>query len=58
MTENEFIEMLKRHDWYYLYSDSQEIYRKGENSRAKINSVMEKQPELKKIYEKYIDENL
>lgn len=41
MTLKEFAAMLEKHDWYYVYSDDHRYYKKGSESRRKINEAME-----------------
>ena len=39
---NELEELLKNHDWYYLYSDDNRVYVKGHEERERINELVAK----------------
>jgi hypothetical protein len=59
ITKEKFIEMLKGHDWYYMYSDDNRYYTKGRDESAAIMAAMKGNKELGKIYEDYlIEKNL
>ncbi len=42
----EFEKLLKRHDWYYQFSDDQSVWRDGHDSEHKIQYLYDK---LKKV---------
>jgi hypothetical protein len=50
MTTEEFIEMLKKHDWYYQYSDDGSVYRAGDRQYQLIVIAKRGNPLLQKIY--------
>ena len=39
---NELEELLKNHDWYYLYSDDNRVYVKGHEERERIDELVAK----------------
>ena len=39
---NELEELLKNHDWYYLYSDDNRVYIKGRDERDRIDELVTK----------------
>jgi hypothetical protein len=53
MKKEEFIEMLKAHDWYYMYSDDHSVYCKGRDEITAIFEAMKENPEFGKLYEEY-----
>lgn len=40
---NEYTQLLKTHDWYYMYSDDHSVYKRGWEKAQKIQEL---QPEL------------
>jgi hypothetical protein len=56
MTTDEFLTMLRRHDWHYQRSDDPATYRAGGAVAARIESAMRANPELKEIYMRVIKE--
>lgn len=53
MSEEEFLKMLKAHDWYYQYSDDHRVWSKGRAESQAIFAAMKANPELGKIYQEY-----
>ncbi len=39
---NELEELLENHDWYYLYSDDNRVYQKGQSERDRIDELVKK----------------
>lgn len=39
MTNEEFFEKLKSHDWFYEYSDDHSVWRKGGKSLAELRAL-------------------
>ena len=58
MNEEEFLKLLKAHDWYYMYSDDHSVWRRGQNERDVIMNAMRANPELGKIYQNFTKENV
>ena len=52
MTVEEFEDLLKNHDWYYMYANG-EAYQKGKKESDKIQNLIRQNPELKKIYDEF-----
>lgn len=50
MLRNDFIQLLKKHDWYYQYSDDPRAYRKGREERFVIERMVSAQPEFVELY--------
>ena len=57
MNKPEFTEMLKAHDWYYERSDDHYYYSKGKKERDNIRAAIRENPELKIIFDKYVEEH-
>jgi len=49
----ELYELLKSHDWYYMYSDDMRVYRKGRDSMKRIEQMVLNDSELSDLYEAY-----
>jgi len=58
--EQEFTELVRKHDVMYFYSSDQAVYKRGQESLSKINSLAEKLPRkvVAKIWNARIDETL
>ena len=46
LVRKELEESLKRHDWYYNYSDDGSVWRAGQRSYERISSLMSKYAKL------------
>ena len=46
----EYTELLKKHDWYYDYSDDHSVYERGYRQRNKLHQLAE---EIDRDYELY-----
>lgn len=42
---------LNRHDWYYMYSDNDSVYRKGSENEARLARISKESPEHAKLWE-------
>jgi len=51
--EYEFFDMIKRHDYFYVYADDQLSYRKGKEGREKINLHIKAYPDDRWVWERY-----
>ena len=40
--KEQYLEMLRKHDWYYEYSDSNAVYEAGSRARTKILDMARK----------------
>jgi hypothetical protein len=49
----ELYELLKKHDWYYEYSDDFTVWRKGHRNKTLINTMCNKSKEHEKLYWDY-----
>jgi hypothetical protein len=55
MTIQEYITALQRHDWYYNYSDSGEVYQRGEREASMLSHIAKTQGgEFKQEYDKAV----
>ena len=50
MNVEDFLTMLRQHDWGYQHSDDPAAYRAGGASAARIEAEMRANPELKEVY--------
>jgi hypothetical protein len=55
MTDREynFFDMIKRHDYFFIYADDQLSYKKGQESRKKIYMHIENFPNDEWIWKRY-----
>lgn len=56
MMLSKLIEMLRKHDWYYQYSDDPGVWQRGKKQRAAINTEARRlgRPELvEQAFEEY-----
>jgi len=49
----EYVEMLKKHDWYYNYSDDHSAYMRGRKARMKILELANEVDQNREIYNQY-----
>ena len=56
ITKEEFLKMLKKHDWYYMQSDDTASYNAGKAQRMNIENAKKNQPELQDIYLDFVVE--
>ena len=56
MTEEEYLELLKQHDWYYYYSDDHRVYTKGRDNAQRLLNLSQDSPKLRQMYEKFIND--
>lgn len=54
--EQLFLQMLKDHDWYYMYSDDRKYYDRGCYQWEAIVNMKRSNPDLQAIYETYRQE--
>lgn len=47
----DFYNMLKKHDWYYAFSDDMRTYNSGESVKNKLKNITGESPEHKALYE-------
>jgi hypothetical protein len=55
MTTEQFIDMLRNHDWYYQYSDDGSVYRAGDKQYQLIVIAKRGNPLFQRIYEIWAD---
>lgn len=64
LTMNTLIDLLQKHDWYYMMSDDSRAYNSGRNEEREINGLMKNLENLgfgddaKSIYNEYAPENM
>ena len=46
--------LLKKHDWYYNYSDDHSVWRRGRDSYAELCKQQVKLDPTKEIWNKYV----
>lgn len=51
MNEEEFKELLKKHDWYFERSDDHKYFCRGESQLREIEAQIKKNPNLRPIYQ-------
>lgn len=51
MTTEEFQKELASHDWHYEMSDDPRYYHAGDFNRHRLESLCEKNPEFKVLYD-------
>lgn len=56
MTLDEFMDMLRKHDWYYHYSDDHRVFVKGAAERNEIEKAKYSRQDLEQAYQQYIQE--
>jgi hypothetical protein len=44
MSLKEFYQQLKRHDWYYPFSDDHSVYMRGDADRKRIEAIAKQSP--------------
>jgi uncharacterized ParB-like nuclease family protein len=50
-TKEDFIKMLKGHDWYYQFSDDHRYWSAGNSQRKAIQAVLKDHPEWRTLYD-------
>ena len=53
MSPADYLDELRRHDWYYNYSDDHSVWTKGRNNAHRLQSIAAEGGILGKIYEDY-----
>lgn len=48
-------DLLEKHDWYYTYSDDHRYYVKGSKERKVLQSMVQENERLMKLYKDYAD---
>lgn len=54
MSLEEFEELCKNHDWFYMMADDQRAYYKGVESMRKIEAGLNELRSAREIYERYL----
>lgn len=54
MTKEDFLKILKGHDWHYGKTDDMREYRKGRKTEEKINHILDTHPELRAVYSEFM----
>ena len=54
--EQQFRDMLRRHDYYYEMSDDHRVWKKGMAQRAEIMSMLKANPSLEPIWKEYLED--
>lgn len=52
-TEQQFIDILKAHDWFYAFAENRADFDAGRQSKEEIRLILNEQPELIIIYDEY-----
>ena len=62
ITKENLLHILKKHDWYYEYSDDFSVWEKGKDSLFKLKQtlkeVIKSQPELKNVIKEFYEEKM
>lgn len=53
MTKDEYISALKRHDWFYEYSDDHSVWRRGSDERSKLYAACSEHDPDRSIWNQY-----
>lgn len=53
ITPEEFEQKLKKHDWYYMMSDSANKRETGQEAQDQLANIANSDPKLKKLFVKY-----
>ena len=53
MSPADYLDELRRHDWYYNYSDDHSVWTKGRNNAHRLQAIVAEGGILGKIYEDY-----
>ena len=53
MSPADYLDELRRHDWYYNYSDDHSVWTKGRNNAHRLQAIAAEGGILGKIYEDY-----
>lgn len=51
ITSEEYIELLKKHDWYYSASDDPRVYDIGHNERSRLKNLARNNPNFRLMYD-------
>jgi hypothetical protein len=55
LTIIELYDLLEKHDWYYMYSDDGNVYRRGAEASHKLQAVIQENDHFIALYNEYID---
>lgn len=56
MSPDEYLKLLENHDWHFQMSDDYKVYSRGRDEEVKIHALKKQFPELKQVYDKFIEE--
>lgn len=51
----DYYQMLANHDWYFNYSSDSKVYRRGQESFAKLSMITKESEEHNKLFDAYFD---
>lgn len=57
MTPRQFWTLCRVHDWFYTYSDDDEVYRAGRDERAYLDTAASQNPALAEILRRWEEYN-
>lgn len=55
MTNEEFFDLLERHDWYYNYSDDHRVWKKGSEASKRLQAIIQENDLWTRMYLAYSD---
>ena len=58
MSEDDYLKLLKAHDWTYQYSDDHGVWRKGSQAAQNLVNLANNDAKLKSLYTDYIEKNI
>ncbi len=58
MSEEDYLKLLKGHDWYYQYSDDHSVWKRGSEAAQRLITLAKNDAKLKDLYNNYIETNI
>ncbi len=58
MSEEDYLKLLKGHDWYYQYSDDHSVWKRGSEAAQRLTTLAKNDAKLKDLYNNYIETNI
>ena len=53
MSPADYLDELRRHDWYYEYSDDHRAWTKGRDNGRRLQAICQEDPLLSRMYSDY-----
>lgn len=55
LTIEELYDLMEKHDWYYMYSDDANVYRRGYETSQKLQAMVQENKHFLALYNDYSD---